>query len=77
MFEQVLLATGEQGDALTAAVNSSSDRDCAASGQCAPSLSSTCGFSVQQIPVDGSSRCAADKLRWATHGVCTPQCPER
>ena len=73
MFEQVLLATGEQGEALTAAVNSSTDGasgDCAATGLCAPSLSSTCGFVVQRIQADGSSRCAAENValeRWL-HG---------
>ena len=72
MFEQVLLATGEQVEALTAAVNSSTEGasgDCAASGQCAPSLSSTCGFAVQRIQADSSSRFSGHVQVWLDDGA--------
>ena len=74
LFEHVLLATSEQDDALRVAVNSSSDDtggDCAASGQCAPSLSATCGFAVQRIQADGSCRCAAASAALRFKRECT------
>jgi hypothetical protein len=63
LFERADLAAGESGRALTASLSTftaDGADDCL--GPCAPSLNSTCGFAVQRLQADGSSRCVTRSL---------------